>query len=527
MQVGRKEQKASRAPGILSTSDRLLVSNQQRERPYSACSEGKGFLLCRNSWISAKNMACRIADPSVFLSTGHHQRTRSQKIATLSAPCMLMKRVERKSVQRRKLYRKLEKLLVKGENHKKWLVPMKRTRTVQAVATPVAPSSADSAEYRKQLAESYGLRQIGEQLPDNITLKDVIDTLPKKITEYLNEVRNHKRFSDEGNLDCPVHTASCKFQVFEIDDVKAWKSVLVSVTSYAFGLFMISKAPLYLLPIAWAWTGTAVTGVSHDCAHKSFSRNKLVEDIVGTLAFLPLIYPYEPWRLQEDTAWHPVWKAEFDSSPILRKAIIFGYGPFRPWMSIAHWFLWHFDLKKFRSNEIQRVKISLACVFGFMVIGWPLIIYKAGIMGWIKFWLMPWLGYHFWMSTFTMVHHTAPHIPFKSSDEWNAAQAQLNGTVHCDYPSWIEILCHDINVHIPHHVSSRIPHYNLRMAHKSLQENWGKYLNEAKWNWRLMKTIMTLCHVYDKEENYVAFDQLAPEESQPIAFLKSVMPDYA
>jgi fatty acid desaturase len=31
-----------------------------------------------------------------------------------------------------------------------------------------------------------------------------------------------------------------------------------------------------------------------------------------------------------------------------------------------------------------------------------------------------------------MVHHTAPHIPFKSSDEWNAAQAQLNGTIHYD-----------------------------------------------------------------------------------------------
>jgi hypothetical protein len=44
--------------------------------------------------------------------------------------------------------------------------------------------------------------------------------------------------------------------------MKAWKSVLVSVTSYAFGLFMISKAPWYLLPFAWAWTGTAVTGVS-------------------------------------------------------------------------------------------------------------------------------------------------------------------------------------------------------------------------------------------------------------------------
>ena len=40
--------------------------------------------------------------------------------------------------------------------------------------------------------------------------------------------------------------------------------------------------------------------IGHDCAHKSFSRNKLLEDIVGTLAFLPLIYPYEPWRFKHD-----------------------------------------------------------------------------------------------------------------------------------------------------------------------------------------------------------------------------------
>ncbi|KAK1568626.1 hypothetical protein Q3G72_026899 [Acer saccharum] len=88
-----------------------------------------------------------------------------------------------------------------------------------------------------------------------------------------------------------------------MDDVKAWRSVLISASSYALGLFMISKAPWYLLPLAWAWTGTAVTGlfvIGHDCAHKSFSKNKLVEDIGGTLAFLPLIYPYEPWRFKHD-----------------------------------------------------------------------------------------------------------------------------------------------------------------------------------------------------------------------------------
>jgi omega-6 fatty acid desaturase (delta-12 desaturase) len=42
-----------------------------------------------------------------------------------------------------------------------------------------------------------------------------------------------------------------------------------------------------------------------------------------------------------------------------------------------------------------------------------------------------------------------------------------------------------------------------------------------------MKTIMTICHVYDEEQNYVPFDQLAPEESQPITFLRKAMPDYA
>ncbi|MFS7981856.1 putative acyl-lipid omega-6 desaturase (cytochrome b5) [Helianthus anomalus] len=205
--------------------------------------------------------------------------------------------------------------------HQRYVIPLRRGKTVKSVASPVtAPLPADGEQQRKELCESYGFRQIGEPLPDDVTLKNIIDTLPKT--------------------------------VFEIDDTKAWKSVLISATSYALGLFMISKSPWYLLPLAWAWTGTAVTGffvIGHDCAHKSFSKNKLLEDIVGTLSFLPLIYPYEPWRfkhdrhhaktnmLNEDTAWHPVMKTHFDESPFFKKAIIFGYGPIRPIMSISHW----------------------------------------------------------------------------------------------------------------------------------------------------------------------------------------------
>ncbi|KAK1323106.1 hypothetical protein QJS10_CPA02g01281 [Acorus calamus] len=439
-------------------------------------------------------MSCRLADFTFHVPAPGQRAVRTSRLkAPLGMQCI-----------------RSGSPLQQGRLSRQRLFCKKVSKVVQAVALPVSPTIPDDVEQRKQMCESYGFTQIGVSLPQNVTLKDVMDSLPKK--------------------------------VFEIDDIKAWKSVLISVTSYALGICMIAKSPWYLLPLAWAWTGTAVTGffvIGHDCAHKSFSRNKLVEDIIGTLAFLPLIYPYEPWRfkhdrhhaktnmLLEDTAWQPIMKKEFDSKPVFRKGIILGYGPFRTWMSIAHWLVWHFDLKKFRPNEVGRVKISLACVFAFIAIGWPLIVYKTGIIGWLKFWFMPWMGYHFWMSTFTMVHHTAPHVPFKNLDEWNAAQAQLGGTVHCNYPRWIEILCHDINVHIPHHISPRIPSYNLRAAHQSLQENWGKYLNEANWNWRLMKTIMTTCHVYSEEQNYVAFDDVAPKESLPIKFLRTFMPDYA
>lgn len=74
-----------------------------------------------------------------------------------------------------------DKLLLKGKKQKSVLFHLKRAKPVQAVAVPVAPSSADSAQYRKQLAESYGFRQIGEPLPSNVTLKEIIDTLPKKV----------------------------------------------------------------------------------------------------------------------------------------------------------------------------------------------------------------------------------------------------------------------------------------------------------------------------------------------------------
>ena len=43
----------------------------------------------------------------------------------------------------------------------------------------------------------------------------------------------------------------------------------------------------------------------------------------------------------------------------------------------------------------------------------------------------------------------------------------------------VEFLCHDINVHVPHHVNSKIPWYNLRAATDSLRQNWGQVQSQV------------------------------------------------
>eukprot|EP00210_Caulerpa_lentillifera_P006821 g6520.t1 len=346
-------------------------------------------------------------------------------------------------------------------------------------------------EERAELSKQTGYRSIGADLPDEVTLSQIVKTLPE--------------------------------EVFEINNFKAWRSVLITISAVGLSLILVGFSPWYLLPFSWALAGTAATGlfvIGHDCGHRSFCENKLLEDIVGTLCFAPLVYPFEPWRikhnhhhahtnkLEEDTAWHPFTEDKLHQmGPIARNLFVtFFATPLKCWASIGHWWAYHFDKEKFTSKQLPKVIVSWLAVGAFALGVLPFIVCNYGWWAMVKFWLLPWLGYHFWMSTFTMVHHTAPHIPFNEAENWNAAKAQLSGSVHCDYPAWVDFLTHDISWHVPHHVSSKIPWYNLRKATESLRENWGEYMTECTFNWRLMKSIFTELHLYDAEKNYVPMD---------------------
>ncbi|OKH26298.1 fatty acid desaturase [Chroogloeocystis siderophila] len=324
----------------------------------------------------------------------------------------------------------------------------------------------------------------------DIRLKDILKTLPK--------------------------------ECFQQNQRKAWLGLLTNVLLVGLGYAGIAIAPWYLLPLFWIFTGTALTGffvIAHDCGHRSFAKRRWVNDLVGHIFMLPLIYPFHSWRLLHnhhhlhtnkldiDNAWQPFRPEVFANSD---KFTQWGYRLVRGrfwWVgSIAHWAIMHFDWSQFSGKNRNQVKLSVSVVAIFAAIAFPALIATTGIWGFVKFWLMPWLVYHFWMSTFTLVHHTVSDVPFHPASNWNAATAQLSGTLHCNYPRWIEFLCHDINVHVPHHISTAIPSYNLRLAYSSLKENWAEYLHkESQFSWSLMQQITDECYLYDQKNCYRSF----------------------
>jgi omega-6 fatty acid desaturase (delta-12 desaturase) len=337
--------------------------------------------------------------------------------------------------------------------------------------------------------KSYLTSGIPEPLPNNVVLADIIKTLPK--------------------------------EVFHKDMQKAWMQVGITAVSFALSFVLIHYLPWYLLPLAWAFAGTAWTGlfvIGHDCGHLSFARSHLVNDIVGIISFLPLMYPFEPWRIQHnlhhnntnrlhiDNAWQPFQTEYYESTNETERFIMRAIkGPLWFMASMGHMIKKHFFLEEFTVEQRSRVMVSISAVYIAAGLFFPLMWYFTGFSGIFKFWFMPWVGYHFWMSTFTMIHHTLPHLPFLPDDKWTDAKARLALTVHCEYPYWVERLCHHINVHVPHHVSTGIPSYNLRKAHEALKSHWGKHMTETTFGWPLLKDVISTCHLYHEEDNYVPF----------------------
>jgi len=297
-------------------------------------------------------------------------------------------------------------------------------------------------------------------------------------------------------------------------------SVTVAIVVYG---ALILNPFWWLLPPLWFVAGTTAWGfyvIGHECGHGSFSHRRWLNYFVGHLMLTPFLYPFHSWRLlhnrhhantnslENDIDWRPL------PAVVYRKLLWRPRGVYRLirtafwWAGSLHqWGTRAFDLRQFPSERARRqVQFSILMVALYASLFFPVLISTTGFWGLVKYWLVPWLVAHGWFSTITLTHHTHPEVPYLDQRHWSPVTANLTMTVYCRYPRWTELLGHDINVHIPHHIAPGIPFYHLRRAHTALRQAWPSLVRETHFSWRHLFALLTTCHLYDnKTEFYLPF----------------------
>ncbi len=260
--------------------------------------------------------------------------------------------------------------------------------------------------------------------------------------------------------------------------------------------------------------GSVLTGifvVGHDCGHRSFSDSTRLSDLVGEGATGLAFWPFHVWRLshdlhhrhthhiEKDIAWVPFTTKKLERSGMLERAVY--------WQTRSSlWFLgsWFFTLyfvkdalrgtssRHFKPEDLTALRRSVGVTAALQTLYIGLAAHFLGWYGVIWIWLIPQAVFNFWLSTFTLLHHTHPEQRFLAASEWTFAAAQLGATIHVSYPRGVEWLAHDINWHVPHHVCVGIPHYHLRAAHRALKARFPS-VREEVFSWSLLSRVTAVC----------------------------------
>lgn len=138
--------------------------------------------------------------------------------------------------------------------------------------------------------------------------------------------------------------------------------------------------------------------------------------------------------------------------------VLFGLGPFYLFL-ISN----RFNRKGAKSKErfnTYIINVSILVIYALLIwaIGWQAfltvqlpILFIAGAAG-------IWLFY---------VQHQFEDSYFENEDEWDYVKAAVDGSSYYKLPKVLEWLTGSIGYHHVHHLSPRVPNYNLEKAHET------------------------------------------------------------
>ena len=195
--------------------------------------------------------------------------------------------------------------------------------------------------------------------------------------------------------------------------------------------------------------------IGYDSASGLFSRNPIVNEIIGHLVTLPLLVPFESWKLQLKHQEYEKLLAKVASTPFW-------------WLSsIIHWLKCNFAWRSAFQRKPAAVVSSVSIMYLGAAVCFGSMIYFSGIWALLKYWFFPWCVYHFWMTTFITTSYKVRE----------GKQMEKVMVVHIKYPHWVELLTNNMNYIMSAHRSSlKIPSYNIKQSYQSISEKWGNYM---------------------------------------------------
>ena len=220
--------------------------------------------------------------------------------------------------------------------------------------------------------------------------------------------------------------------------------------------------------------------IQHDCGHGSFFKSRLANDWVGRFISVFTLTPYDFWR--QSHAMHHAGSGNLDRRGIgdidlltvreflalgkhgqLRyrlyrhPLVMFGLGPaylflFRhrlpfgamragamPWISTM--------LTNLGTVTVSAIVIYAVGMGAFFAIQIPVVMIGASIGVWLFF-----------------VQHQFERTYWEYEPNWSHPEAALHGSSFYDLPRFLMWMTGNIGIHHLHHLSSRIPFYNLPKA---------------------------------------------------------------
>jgi omega-6 fatty acid desaturase (delta-12 desaturase) len=217
----------------------------------------------------------------------------------------------------------------------------------------------------------------------------------------------------------------------------------------------------------------------HDCCHQSFFKSRLANDILGTITGILTLVPYQQWKhthaIHHATSSNldkrgtgDMWLLtvqEYADSPLWRRIayriyrnplVMFGVGPIAVFL-IEYRFNRKGAKRKERINTYVT-NISIVALYALLcwAIGWESFVMIQGPIFMVSGLLGIWLFY---------VQHQFEDSYFENEDEWSYVQAAVDGSSYYKLPKLLQWITGNIGFHHVHHLSPKVPNYNLEKAH--------------------------------------------------------------